>query len=255
VWNPVAEAVFLGAAGILGGAATSAGAIASLISYPALLAVGLPALPANVTHAVAVVGTGVSSSAASRPELRGSGPRLLRWAAVTGAGAAAGTALLLLTPGGVFDWVVPFLVAAAAILMVVQPRISAWRDRRPPTGRRSLLPYGLFAVAVYDGYFGAASGIMTLALLMLTVETSLTRANAVKNALLGMADIVAALGFIAFGPVHWVAAIPLGIGFVVGGAIGPVLARRVSADALRVVIASAGFALAVWLLVRAFRSS
>jgi uncharacterized membrane protein YfcA len=253
MWSPVREAVFLAGAGILAGTAGSSGAIGSLISYPALLAVGIPALPANVTNAVAVVGSVLGSSTRSRPELRGSAERVRRWSLFTATGAAVGATLLLLTPGGSFEWIVPFLVAAAALLLLFQPRVYAWRAARSHADHRTVLPFGLFAVALYEGYFGAASGVMTLALLMLTVETQLPRANALKNVLLGVADFVAAIAFIIFGPVHWSAAIPLGLGFIVGGLIGPSVARRVPADILRVVISIAGMCLAGWLLVRAIR--
>src|ERR1700722_10796633 len=181
MWNPVAETAFLAGAGVLGGIAGSSGAIGSLISYPALLIVGIPALPANVTNAVAVVGSGLGSTLSSRPELQGSGRRLVRWSAFTASGAVVGVALLLLTPSGFFQWIVPFLVLSAAVLLLLQPRVQSWRDNRPSSRRRSGLPYGLFAGAVYEGYFCAASGVMTLALLMLTVETQLARANAFKN--------------------------------------------------------------------------
>lgn len=253
MWTPVREAVFLAGAGILAGTAGSSGAIGSLISYPALLAVGIPALPANVTNAVAVVGSVLGSSTRSRPELRGAGSRVRHWALFTASGAAVGATLLLLTPGGSFQWIVPFLVAAAAVLLFFQPRLYAWRETRSRTDHQKVLPYGLFAVALYEGYFGAASGVMTLALLMLTVETQLPRANALKNVLLGVADFVAAVAFITFGPVHWSAAIPLGLGFIVGGLIGPTVVRRVPAEILRVVISIAGMCLAIWLLVRAIR--
>jgi uncharacterized membrane protein YfcA len=253
--NSVGEGVFLFGAGILGGTATSAGAIATLISYPALLAVGIPALAANVTNAVAVVGTGIASTLASGPELRGTAPRLQRWSLFTTAGAAAGAALLLATPDDVFTWAVPFLVAAAALMLLAQPRISAWRasDHGEDPGRS--LPCGLFAVGVYNGYFGAASGIMLLALLLVTVESRLIRANALKNVLLGVSDVVAAAAFIAFGPVDWPAALPLGIGFLVGGAIGPALARRAPAGVLRVAIAVAGLVLAAGLFISAAHPS
>jgi uncharacterized protein len=253
MWTPVREAAFLAAAGVLAGTAGSAGAIGSLISYPALLLVGIPALPANVTNAVAVVGSGLGSSSRSRVELRGTGARVRRWALLTAAGAAVGATLLLLTSDGVFQWVVPFLVASAAVLLWLQPRIESRRLARGHTTHRLVLPGGLFAVALYEGYFGAASGVMTLALLMLTVENKLPRANALKNLLLGVADVVAALAFTVFGPVSWLAAVPLGLGFVVGGLIGPSVTRRVPAEILRVVISIAGLCLAVWLLIRAIR--
>ncbi len=253
--TPIGEAVFLCFAGILGGTATSAGAIASLISYPALLAVGVPALAANVTNAVAVLGTGLASTLASGPELRGTGPRLQRWSLSIMAGAAAGAALLLSTPEELFVWAVPFLVAIGALLLLAQPRISAWRTAHQGEGPGSMLPYGLFAVGIYNGYFGAASGIMLLALLMITAEARLSHANALKNVLLGVSDIVAAAAFIAFGPIDWPAAIPLGIGFLIGGFIGPTLARRAPAGFLRVAIAVVGLALAVGLFVTAVREN
>jgi uncharacterized protein len=251
--GPVREAAFLAGAGVLAGTAGSAGAIGSVISYPALLAVGIPALPANVTNAVAVFGSVLGSSTRSRAELHGTSSRVRRWGLFTASGAAVGATLLLLTPSSSFEWIVPFLVAAGAVVLFFQPRISSWRDSRTGVDHRSVLPYGLLAVALYEGYFGAASGVMTLALLMLTVETQLPRANALKNVLLGVADLVAALAFIAFGPVHWAAAIPLGLGFIVGGLIGPSVTRTVPADILRVVISLAGMCLAIWLLVVAVR--
>jgi uncharacterized membrane protein YfcA len=111
VWAPVAQAAFLAGAGIVAGAVGSSGAIGSLISYPALLIVGIAPLPANVTHAVAVSGGGIGSTIQSRPELRGSWARLAEWSIITTAGAIGGTALLLGAPGTYFVWAMPFLVA------------------------------------------------------------------------------------------------------------------------------------------------
>jgi uncharacterized protein len=255
MWSPVAEAAFLGVSGVVAGTASAAGAIGSLISYPVLLAVGISPLAANVTNSVSVVGIGVGSTLGSRPELQGTGRRLLRWAGIACVGTAGGVALLLLTPAGFFGWIVPFLIAMTAVLLLLQPRISAWRQTRPTTGHRRQLLIGLTAVSIYNGYFGAASGVMTLALFLLTVEPHLVRANALKNALLGISDIVAAVLFAVFGPVHWSAAIPLALGFGLGGVIGPRITRRVPADLLRKVIAAAGLGLAVWLFIQAVRGS
>lgn len=248
MWAPVAEVAFLAGAGVLAGVASSSGAIGSLVSYPALLAVGIPPLAANVTNAVAVTGVGLGASLRSRPELRGTGDRLPRWALIAAAGAAVGATLLLNTPGSLFAWIVPFLVAAAALVLLLQPRIVV---RREAASTRKAFSYGLFAVALYEGYFGAGAGVMTLAMTMLTIEASLPRANAVKNALLGIADLVAAAAFTAFGPVRWPAAVSLGIGFLAGGTLGPSVVRRVPAGVMRALIAAAGFVLASWLLLRA----
>jgi uncharacterized membrane protein YfcA len=244
-----ADDVFLLAAGTLAGTAGSAGGITSLISYPALLAIGIPPLPANVTQAVAFAACLPGSALGSRPELRGQGPWLRRWAALTAAGGVVGVVLLLSTPGHVFDRIVPFLLAIASVVLFLQPRLSRWHEGRPEGRKRFLLPCGLFAVSVYSGYFGAGSGVMVLALLLLTVESNLARANALKNVILGVADVVAAIGLALFGPVRWTAALPLAVGLLVGSRIGPSVTRRVPAGVLRVLAASAGLALAIELWV------
>ncbi|MFI9388112.1 sulfite exporter TauE/SafE family protein [Kutzneria sp. NPDC052558] len=236
-------AFFLVAAGIVAGTVGSAGAIASLISYPALLAFGLPAVSATIANSVAAVAIGVGSAPASRPELKGSGRQLWRLGLLAGVGGAAGAALLLVTPNGVFEWIVPFLIAASAFLLLLQPRLSARRRISPP-----LLTFGLFVVAGYNGYFGPGSGIMMLTVLAFTFDGDLPRANAVKNVLLAAGEVVVAIGFIVFSTVPWAAVIPLAVGFLVGGAIGPWVVRRLPVAKLRTLIAAAGFALAAWLL-------
>ena len=163
-----ARAVLLLGAGAVAGIVGSAGGTASLISYPALLAAGIPPLAANVTNAVAFVASWPGSALGSRPELRGQGPWLLRWAPLAVAGSAAGAALLLFTPAGTFDQVVPFLLAFAALALLLQPQVSAWLARHPASSSRLLLPCGLIAASAYDGYWGAGAGVMTLALLMIT---------------------------------------------------------------------------------------
>jgi uncharacterized protein len=245
----VAAVLLLGGAGVLAGVVGSAGGTASLISYPALLAAGIPPLPANVTNAVAFVAVWPGSALTSRRELSGQRRWLLSWAPLAAAGGAGGAALLLCTPAGVFDRVVPFLVAFAAVALLVQPRLSAWLENHPRMNGRLLLPLGLLAVSVYDGYWGAGAGVMFLALLMLTVDQHLARSNALKNMLLGVADVTCAVGFILFGPVRWTAAAVMAVGFLAGGAIGPTLTRRIPGTVLRVVVALAGLGLAVHLWV------
>jgi uncharacterized membrane protein YfcA len=244
-----ADDVLLLAAGALAGAVGSAGGITSLISYPALLAVGIPPLPANVTQAVAFVTCLPGSALGSRPELRGQWPWIRQWAVVAAAGGAAGAALLLCTPGHLFGRVVPFLLVVASAALLLQPRITTWREGRFRRLDRYLLPGGLFAVSVYDGYFGAGSGVMVLALLLLTVDQDLRRANALKNVLLGVSDVVAAVGFALFGPVRWTAALPLAVGLLAGSLVGPSATRRVPPGLLRVLVACAGMGLAIRLWV------
>jgi uncharacterized membrane protein YfcA len=243
--------VLLVGAGVLAGAVGSAGGIASLISYPVLLAVGLPPKPANVADTVAFVTCLPGSALGSRPELEGQGRRILRLAPLAVAGSAAGAVLLLLTPAGVFGRIVPFLVALASAALLVQPSISRWLDQRPrAVARHWLWPQaGLLAVWVFDGYWGVGAGVMALAVLTLAVETRLPKANALKNVLLGVADIACSVVFIGYGPVRWAAVVPLGVGVLAGSRIGPSLTRRIPAGVLRIVVALVGFGLAadLWL--------
>ncbi len=227
----------------------SAGGTASLISYPALLAVGIPALAANVSNAVAFVACLPGSALGSRPELHEQGRRLLRLAPLAVVGGGAGAVLLLFTPAGVFGRIVPFLVAFAALALLVQPQVTAWQDRHPGKSGRLLSPCGLFAVWLYDGYWGAGAGVMSLAVLLLTVEKHLARANALKNVLLGVADIACSIVFVLYGPVRWTAVAPLALGFLIGSRVGPSLTRRVPGNILRIVVALAGlgFAVHLWL--------
>lgn len=242
------DAAFLLAAGLVAGLIGSAGGITSLVSYPALLAVGVPALAANVANIIAVTWCWPGSALASGPELQGRGRWLLPWAALATAGGATGVGLLLLTPPGIFVRVVPFLVAAGAVALLLQPRLAA---RHRGGGRPGLvLPGGLLTVSVYNGYFGAGSGVMTLALLMVTVENHLARANALKNMLIGAGTIASGVGLVAFGSVEWSAVLPLGAGMFAGSTIGPRVTRRMPADRLRWVVALLGIGLAVELAVR-----
>lgn len=234
---------------MLAGVVGTAGGITSLISYPALLAVGIPPLPANVTNIVAVVACWPGSTMASQPELRGKGSWLRRWGVVAAAGGAVGAGLLLSTPSGVFGRVVPFLLAVASLGLLVQPRVSTWLETHVVRGSGLILPCGLFCMSVYNGYFGAGSGVMILALLMLTVDQHIARSNALKNMLVGAATVVSAVLFAIFGPVEWTAAGPLALGLFVGSLFGPAVARHIPGGLLRWLVALTGLALAVRLWV------
>jgi uncharacterized membrane protein YfcA len=231
------------AAGLIG----SAGGITSLVSYPALLAVGLPALSANLANNVALVGCWPGSALASKPELRGKAAWLWRWTAVAAAGGAAGAVLLLLTPSGVFARVVPFLVAAGSLALLFEPRIRAWRQRRGAQNHKLALTAGLVALSLYNGYFGAGAGVMILTLLLVLVDRDLPAANALKNMLIGATSVVAATIFALCGSVDWSAAVPLGLGMLAGSRIGPLVARRLPARLLRRMIFVLGMTLAIYL--------
>jgi uncharacterized membrane protein YfcA len=252
----VLEFALLVLAGIGGGLTGSIAGLASLISYPALLAAGLPPVTANVTNTVALVLNSVGSVSASRPELSGQGRRVRRLAVAAVLGGAAGMALLLLTPSGAFERIVPWLIGGASLALLVQRppgELAAEAVTHPhPRGDPWWLPVGTFAVAVYGGYFGAAAGVMMLAMFLLATGASLPVGNALKNVVLGFANATAAIGYVFLASVAWSAALPLAIGLFVGGRIGPPLVRRAPQRALRRIIALAGLGLAIKLGLDAY---
>jgi uncharacterized membrane protein YfcA len=243
--------VWLALAGFAGGLCGSIAGLASLVSYPALLAVGLPPVTANVSNTVALVFSTAGSVWGSRPELTGQRAQARRLGCVAVAGGITGGILLLATPANEFERLVPWLIGLASIGILIPRRTSG-----PPnaTVRRQAwaLAAGIYLVGVYGGYFGAGAGVVMLALLLFVSTEPLPRSNALKNLLLGVANAVAALAFVLFGPVRWWAVIPLAIGFLVGGRLGPIVVRRAPAGPLRVVIACAGLGLAVHLGLDAY---
>ncbi|MBT0767535.1 sulfite exporter TauE/SafE family protein [Kineosporia sp. J2-2] len=287
----VETAALLVLAGIGGGLSGSIAGLASLVSYPALLAVGLPPTSANVTNTIALVFSGLGTLLGSRPELRGQGAlvrKLLCWAVP---GGIAGGVLLLITPSEVLERLVPFLIGGAALAVLVRtgpsaavsaegeagpdsegvagseaeaealadlpagriPHTAADLDPHPPliTPSRVLL-VSTFFVGIYSGYFGAAAGVMLVALLLALTPLGLARASAVRTTVLTAANLVAAVWFTLFGPVDWLHCVPLAVGFLIGGRIGPLVLRHAPAGPLRVLIALAGLGLAVQLAVQAF---
>ncbi|MBV9920026.1 MAG: sulfite exporter TauE/SafE family protein [Pseudonocardia sp.] len=228
--------------------------LASLFSYPALLAAGLPAVAANVTNTVALTVTSVGAAAGSRPELTGQWPTVRRFAALTALGGALGAALLLITPPGAFEKVVPVLIGGAGAVLLFQPQLRAAVLRKAGEDHRGgpVVLAGILAVAVYGGYFGAAAGVLLLALLLVALPVSMLQGNAIKNVLLGVSNAIAAIGFALFAPVDWWAVLPLAAGALLGARLGPVVARHLPPTALRIGIALAGLGLAVVLAVQAW---
>jgi uncharacterized membrane protein YfcA len=246
------EVIVLLAAGTLGGIFSTVVSIASLVTYPALLALGVPPLSANMTNTVSLVLTGAGSVVGSKPELAGQGQRVIRLGIVTALGGAAGATVLLLTPASTFTVVVPVLIGGTSMVLLVQPRI---RGLSPAAdgGNRLVQGAALFAVAVYVGYFGAAAGIMLLVVLSTMINEPLVKVNAVKNAVSGMANAMAAACFAWFGDVRWAFVAPLAAGFLAGGWIGPKISRKVPAGPFRIIVSLCGVGLAVKLGLSAYR--
>ena len=179
-------------AGVGAGLTGSIAGLASLISYPALLAVGLGPIAANVTNTTALVFSTLGSTLGSRPELEGQAARLRPLVVAGVLGGAAGATLLLLTPSDTFERIAPWLIGVASLAILVRPRVHP-EHRRAAAGPG--LTAGVFAIAIYGGYFGAAAGVMVLALMLVATGESLARSNAFKNVVLGVANATAAVAF------------------------------------------------------------
>jgi uncharacterized membrane protein YfcA len=296
----VTEGLALAAAGVAAGVISTVVGLASVVSYPALLAIGLPPLAANMTNTVSLLFTGVGAAVGSRPELAGQATRVRRLGTIAALGGGAGAALLLITPSQTFVRLAPVLIGAASLALLAPSRRDRarrrgagpdrdegsrgagpdrdersrdagaaregrsrdsgpgrdgrGRDAGPGHGeRRPWLLAGVFGVAVYIGYFGAAGGIVMLGLLIAMVAEPLARVNAVKNMLGAMGNAVAAVAFAVFGHVDWAAVVPLAAGFLVGGWTGPALVRRIPGRVLRIGVAVCGLVVAVKLGISAYR--
>ena len=241
-------------AGIGAGLTGSVAGLASVISFPALLAFGLPPVTANVTNTVALFGVTGGTIAGSQRELRGQGLRLLKLVGVSMLGGAAGAALLLLTPAEAFEVVVPWLIGFGSILLLARDRVRTWAvarsgSRSSGDGIHRRLMWGLvvLALGVYGGYFGAGVGIIALAAMALERTEPLAVTNAVKNVATGAANGTAAIAYILFAPVDWSAALALGAGAVLGGLVGPAIVRVAPEKPLRWTVSAAGILLALWL--------
>ena len=243
-------------AGFGGGLVGSVAGLASLVSYPALLAVGLPPVTANVSNTVALVFSSLGAVWGSRPELTGQRARVRHLGYVAIAGGITGAVLLLATPSTAFAKVVPWLIGVASLGILIPRRPSPQVAAAARSGGHHppgvVVVLAVFVVAVYGGYFGAGAGVLLLSILLITTAETLARSNAMKNVLLGLANGMAAALFVFFGPVRWSAVIPLAIGFFVGGRLGPGVVRRAPAGPLRLVIACGGLGLAVHLGLDAY---
>jgi uncharacterized membrane protein YfcA len=243
------ELLLLATAGVVAGAASAMAGGASLLTFPVLLALGLPPLAANVTNTTGLIPTAVGAAVASREELEGQRGLMAFLCPPMIAGSVAGAAILLLAPAGVFEAVVPALIAASALLLLFQPWVIARAGRRLRDGDRRGAWVAAGCVAVYAGYFGAAAAVLFMALVGLFTTVSVHRLNALKNVLLGISNTFAAVLFALVAPVHWPAACALALGSLAGGAGGVRLVRRVPPRALQIGVALIGLSIAAWIAV------
>ncbi|MEV0717327.1 sulfite exporter TauE/SafE family protein [Asanoa sp. NPDC050611] len=249
------HAVLLLAAGLAAGFMNAIAGGGSLITFPALLGVGLPAVPANVSNSVAVCPGYFAAVYGSRKELRGQERRTLLLLPVAVGGAIAGCVLLLITPEAAFDMVVPFLVLGATAVLAFQDqlrRVVGHPARISLTRQRAML-YGIVGVgSVYGGYFGAALGVLFVAGLALVLDENMARVTAVKNVLSATVGVTTVVVFALFGPVNWATVAVLAPAALVGGYVGARLARRLPSKVLKAVIVVFGTGIGLYLLVHAF---
>ncbi len=220
--------------GLIAGTMNSVVGAGSLVSFPLLLAIGVPPVTANASNTVGLLPGTMGAVAGYRRELNARRPVLYRLGAVAAVGGIVGASLLLLLPASSFERAVPILLVLSAVLTAVQPRVNAWLERRGAHQRAwGLLLVGVGLTGIYGGYFGAAQGVILLALIGALYEPDVQEANALKNALALVANFVAAVIFIATGHVDWSVALAVAGGSVVGGVLGVRLARRLPPAAFR----------------------
>nr|WP_281385866.1 sulfite exporter TauE/SafE family protein [Nocardioides luti] len=249
------EAVAILLAGMAAGTINTVVGSGTLITFPTLLAFGIPPVTANVSNTIGLVPGSVSGAIGYRRELGGQRSRVLRLCVGSLLGGLAGALLLLVLPADAFAAIVPALILLGLVLVVFQPRISAWVARRhdaagglPENGAWWVWPAVALA-GVYGGYFGAAQGVLLMAVLGIGVDETLQRLNAVKNVLAAVVNGVAGLLFVVVADVDWRVAGLIGVGSVIGGQLGATVGRRLPPMVLRVVIVVVGVvALAAFLL-------
>ncbi|HWE11530.1 MAG TPA: sulfite exporter TauE/SafE family protein [Solirubrobacteraceae bacterium] len=237
------EAVGIFAAGIFAGTINAVVGTGTLVTFPVLLAFGYAPVVANVTNTVGLVPGFASGALGYRAELVGQRTRLAPLAVASVTGGVIGAILLLSLPASAFQAVVPPFLAVALLLIVLQPRLSRRLAARRPARRDRAGPLAtaaVFAGGIYGGYFGAAQGILLLAVLSLGLDDDLQRVNALKVVLTGLVNLVAGIVFVFAAHVAWAPAGLIAGGSVLGGVLGARIGRRLPLPVLRVVIVAVG---------------
>jgi hypothetical protein len=245
------HALIIVAVGLVAGMVNTIVGSGSLLTFPTLLALGYPAVLANVTNTVGLISGSVSGAVGYRRELAGQLRRILVLMPAVVVGTVIGAILLLSLPGSAFRRIVPVLILIAVVLVLVQPRVARRRAERGHIAEHPgpLLQSGTFLTSIYGGYFGAAQGVVLLGLFGITLDDDMQRLNAAKNVVAAAINAVGALFFIATTAIAWKVAGLLFLGSTVGGQIGAVVGRRLPPQVLRAVIAIVGTVVAIKLFI------
>jgi uncharacterized membrane protein YfcA len=248
------DAALIALAGLGAGAINTIVGSGTLITFPTLILLGYPPLLANVSNNLGLVPGAVSGTIGYRRELIGQGWRV-RWLAPASlAGGTLGAVALLVLPESAFDTIVPVLIILSLIGVVVQPwlrdRLQGRVDGASGTRPSTVLITGVFLAGIYGGYFGAAQGVLLIALLGILAADELQRLNATKNVLAMLVNAVAAVIFVVAAEIDWAVAGLIAVGSTIGGQVGATLGRRMPPTVLRGVIVVVG-SVAVWRLLTA----
>jgi hypothetical protein len=253
--HDLAEYAAIFGAGIAAGVMNTVVGSGTLLTFPTLLAFGYSPVLANVSNTIGLVPGSVSGAYGYRAELTGQRRRILTLGTCSLLGGVLGALLLLHLPASAFQDIVPVLIGIALVLVIIQPQVGSWaakrREARGTAHREAggpLLWAGIFATGVYGGYFGAAQGVLLLAMMGIAFTDSLQRINGVKNILAGLVNGVAAVLFIILSNVSWTAAGLIAAGSVLGGQLGARVGRKLPPTVLRVVIVCVGIAAIIKLL-------
>jgi hypothetical protein len=247
-----ARLLLVAAAALLAGAVNAVAGGGTLLSFPALLLLGFPALTANVSNTLGLLPGFAGGSIAYRAELSVQRRRVLFLGPISVAGAVVGAILLTRTSNHVFTAIVPWLILLACALLLLQPVVTARvRARRPQRDqhRSPLLAMAQFFGGIYGAFFGAGLGVMMLAVLGLFIRDDLQRLNALKGMMALIINVVAAIYFALFGPVSWTAVLVMLPTSAVGGFAGVALARRMHPTVLRTIVVAFGVAFALYQLL------
>jgi uncharacterized membrane protein YfcA len=245
------EGLLVLVAGIWAGTINTVVGSGTLVTFPVLLAVGIPPVTANVTNTVGLFPGSLVGAYGYRRELAGQRDRILRMGAASGIGAIAGAVLLLVLPAGAFNAIVPVLIIIALLLVVFGKKLTARlaHTRHRPSVQITPLLWGLtLFTGVYGGYFGAAQGVLLMGIFGVLLAEPIQRQNALKNVLAGLVNLVAAIVFVATAHVDWAAAGLVAFGAILGGLLGARIGRRLSPPVLRAVIVAVGIVAVVKLL-------
>jgi uncharacterized membrane protein YfcA len=239
----ILEAAAIFAAGIVAGTMNTIVGSGTLVTFPTLLGFGYDPVVANVSNTVGLVPGSVAGAIGYRAELQGQRSRTIRLACASALGGVTGAVLLLVLPASAFDAIVPVFIGVSLLLVVVQPRVARWAAARRDEAPVHVGPLGLVAIyltGIYGGYFGAAQGIIIMAVLGVALHETLQRMNAVKNILAGLTNLVAALIFVAVADIAWGPAVLIAAGATAGGVVGARVGRQLPAWGLRAVIVGVG---------------